>query len=148
MTSVDVVVRTLAAIASDKVASASARGTDPTNLFSPNRFTTGTFRCSLASNVGSASINLCPGHKHGGSGRITSYAITAFISHPAFKYSFKSCNATTPSNLPSASTTGKKLFALVRNRSATARNVAFSRTGGTGARIKSPIVCSVAAPSR
>lgn len=139
---------TLDAIASESAAKASALGTDPTSRFSPNRFTTGTFLNSLASNVGNASNNFCPGHKHTGAARITSYAMIAFISSPAFKYSFKSCNATTPINRSFASTTGKKLFAPAKNLSAISGSVVFSRTGGTGARIKSPIVCSVAEPSR
>ena len=79
---------------------------------------------------------------------MTSPAMMALISCPAPRYSFKSCKATTPRSRNSASTTGRKLFWLPRNLSAICGRVVFSRTGGTGARIKSPIVCSVAAPSR
>ena len=63
-----------------------------------------------------------------------------------FKNSFKSCKATTPMNCCLASTMGRKLLELTRNRSAICRNVVVSRNGGTGARIRSPTVLSIATP--
>src|SRR5208337_1386977 len=51
----------LAAMASEKIASISARTTAPTSLFSPGLLTTGTLRSSLASTAGNASSRRWPG---------------------------------------------------------------------------------------
>src|SRR5882724_384313 len=60
------------AMASEKIASTSARDTEPTRRFSFGLFTTGTLRISLCSTMGSASSRRWPGVRHFGTGRIKS----------------------------------------------------------------------------
>src|ERR1700722_12033295 len=107
VTSVEDVVVVLAAMTSESDASASARNSAPTRRFSSSVLTTGTLRCSLASNTGRASSNFWPGTKQGGTGRMMSTAMTALNSPAAARYSFKSCKASKPTNRNWASTTGR-----------------------------------------
>ena len=100
---------------------------------------------SLIRSDGSGWIHL---HQKAGGSRMTSAAMTPLSSKSVWRKFFKSCRATMPMRRPVSSTTGRKLFALVRKRSLISGKVVFSFTGGTGACMMSPTVFSVAAPRR